>query len=186
MKLFKRNKLLLLGCAFLLAAVGSFGSFHYLIANNPAFVEAKNESFIRASSADEASLIAGYKVAQIGFLPQDFKVNPSIAVYDPNVIPDSTVVLPKRVMQVWSSQEMYPYIYLIQDPELDGIGNGGEDVLIHNVNGTRILTEADSKYPAILSFYWRDGDMAYALTATLTGSVDEATLIQIADSLKVD
>lgn len=182
MKSFNTSKFLLFGLLVVMVAAVTFFPVRSFLSNHS--VSADIPRFVKATTPEEASQIAGYNVAKLGFLPSDFYQNSIISVTDPSV-PDSKVTLPKRVEQTWSSHNKYPIISLIQDPKLGGIGDAeGENTTIHNVNGKKVLLEANSNRPAILSFYWREGDMAYVLFGTLTGSVNEEVLRQVADSLE--
>jgi len=85
-------------------------------------------------------------------------------------------------MQIWNSGEQDAFFCLIQDPSLAAIG-GGEKAEVCGIPGERKVLDAASNRPAILALFWRNGDMAYVLTDTLKGTLDEETLQKVASSV---
>jgi hypothetical protein len=143
-------------------------------------VETVQDTWI-VETVEEAECIAGYPVVTPGCLPESLlQQSHSIQVSQP-----MSDHLPKRVIQMWGSVSSQQVVFLIQDPELDGMG-GGEPFQVGEIICERWFREADDERPALLAFYWRDGDMAYNLCGTLTGPVDEDMMIEMMLSTKID
>lgn len=170
----KKVKTILAVLIVFVASAIAFASANALIKNDPVLAD-DGKPIVSVDSVEEASRLAGYQVSTPSFLPQGFENAPKITVHDTN--PD----VPKRVMQIWNGDKD-AFFLLIQDPSLDGIG-GGKEAEVCGILGESKLTEATSFRPAILSLYWRNGDMAYVLTGTLSGTHDEETLQEVASSV---
>jgi hypothetical protein len=174
------RKPILIGLVMIIVAIIAFASTNALLNARVASAdeENKSQSFSSAASTDEAARLAGYTVVTPGYLPPQFNKCPLITVHETNAH------LPKRVMQVWNSGEKNHFFYLIQDPSLDGIG-GGENAEFGGIQGERKYTASTEYRPSILSLYWRDGDMAYVITGTLKGALNEDELSKIAASVGI-
>lgn len=131
----------------------------------------------RAATLEEASNIVGYTVATPAFIPTGFKKQMNITVDKP--MGNSQM----RVTQIWSSGDKYPFLCLIQDPSLDGIG-GGEPVEVEDFRGVRLLSKANGDIPTGLTLFWREGNTAFLLVGTMTGELDEETIYRIAESVE--
>jgi len=174
MKCTGKVKTVLAGCILIAASIIAFTGANALLNNGPALAD-DGKPFVSVASIEEASRLAGYQVSTPTFLPQGFENTPKITVHDTNP------KVPKRVMQVWNADRDVFFLF-IQDPSLDGIG-GGKGAEVCGVPGESKFSEATSGRPAILSLYWRSGDMAYVITGTLKGTLDEETLQKVASSV---
>lgn len=176
MKYTRKEKIALAGCILLAAFFIGFTSADALLNESPAFAVDDGKSFVSVSSVEEATSIAGYQVSTPTFVPRGFQDTPEITVHDTNEN------IPKRVMQIWSADDKDVFLMLIQDPSLDSI-DGGKETVVCGVSGESRFFEATSSRLAMLALYWRIGDMAYCLTGTLKGTVDEETLQKVACSV---
>ena len=126
----------------------------------------------------EASDIAGYRIATLTYLPAEFKERQSIEVHEKKVGD-----LPPLVTQIWNSEEPGHFLLLQQDPNLRGLGNS-EPIEIRGVPGEKNYREPTGESLPILTLFWREGEMSFTLTGTLSGSLDEETMYKIAESVK--
>lgn len=133
-------------------------------------------AFVSVPSVEEATRLAGYQVSTPTFLPEGFEDTP-----DEITVEARYTNRPKVVTQIWSVDRDV-FLLLVQDPSLDGIG-GAEEAVVCGVPGERAYYEATSDRAAVLALYWRIGDMAYSLTGTLKGTLDEETLVKVACSI---
>lgn len=86
-------------------------------------------------------------------------------------------------MQIWGTFDLnYPFIVFVQDPSCAGIAQG-QPYKISDFQGERLFIQGKDRVPDRLVLYWRDGDMTYQIFGTLTGSINEDTLIRIANSV---
>lgn len=175
MKFTKRVKAILAICLLLATSAIAFTATNTLLPKEAAFAD-DERVVITVANIEEASLSAGYDVTGPNFIPDGFGNNPTITVHQ------TSPEIPKRVMQMWNSGERDSFFFLVNDPTLGGIG-GGEKAMVCGRQGERQLTEAANGRPAILSLYWKDGDMAYVLTGTVNENLSEETLERIVSSV---
>jgi hypothetical protein len=175
MKYTIRVKAILAVCLLLAASVIAFALTSTLLKNNTVLAD-DGASIVSVANTEEASQAAGYQVAAPTYLPPVFEKAPNITVHETNSNN------PKRVMLIWKTGEKGTFLLLVNDPSLDGIG-GGEKTIVCGVQGEREFSEATNDRPALLSLYWRDGDMSYVLTGTVNESLNEDTLEKIASSV---
>jgi hypothetical protein len=127
-------------------------------------------------SANEASGLVGYEVANPDSIPGSFTHHQISAVKTANKTG------PTVIMQQWTDGESQ--ITLIQDPDCTGIINGEKSV-INGITGERGYLETSGKAPPVVQYYWKVGNMGYVLFATLTDSLDQSTVEKIiTDTLK--
>lgn len=179
MKMFEGWKKIVSICFLIVTTVVSL--FIFNSSQNTHFVQEKDQAkeFSKPSTVAEASQSAGYRVSTLAILPKGFKEKQDISVSAISQNENS----PIRVTQIWSSGTKGQFLLLDQDPTLSGIGNG-ESTEINGFNGQKYLKEANGEVPPMLTLYWRDGDMGYALTGTLTELIDEETMYKIAKSVR--
>ena len=135
----------------------------------------QSQSLITVTNLEDASQLAGFQVSLPSFVPSQFGNYPKYAV---ETAPSGS----KRVTISWNTAIPNTYLFLTNDPILSGVG-GAETATVAGVQGQRKYTAAKSDRPAILTLYWRKGNMAYVLTGTLNNGIDEATLKKIAKSI---
>jgi len=180
MRLSRKRIVIIAACLLVAAVVVSFSLLSSWLNNRTALagepeVEAGRPGINQVETVDEASQIVGYRVVTPAYLPPGIK---SHKVY---VMERGPADMPKHVQQIWTFEDAS--LDLTQDPVLAGIG-GGEEFEICGVTGQRQLLEARGAMPyRSLVLYWRDGEMAYVLTGTLNGPLDEATIMKVAESI---
>jgi hypothetical protein len=124
----------------------------------------------------DASRIAGYPIVTLNNVPIDLQAPKNFEIWE---TPDKA----KATMQIWGTYDLnYPFIIFVQDPSCAGIIRG-QPFQIGNIQGERLLIQGKDGIPDRLVFYWRDGEMTYQIFGTLLGSVNEDTLIQLANSV---
>lgn len=174
-----KRKTVLIGITMLVIAIVAFTSVNAFLTSSKPAIAADDQPVTTAATIEEATRLAGYEVFAPSFVPSQFNSASKITVHK-----TTNSNLSKRVMQTWSSVEKDFFFYLIQDPKLSGIG-GGEKAEVGGVQGQRKYTAATPDRPAILSLYWQKGDMAFVLTGTLKGGLDEETLSKVVGSVGV-
>jgi hypothetical protein len=142
-------------------------------------------------SAEVASKIAGFEVAVPAYVPDGFQPGKFSISISGAGLPES--MRPKfnntKVQRVYTRQEDRDImILLIQSPQQFGIG-GGEPAEICGQTGERSFSPADpangQPYDK-LTLGWEKNGVYYALTGTLTGTLDEAEMEKIACSIGVE
>ena len=143
--------------------------------------EQKNVNYVRVDNNKQASTIAGYQVKIPTYLPEIFNDNSKcihiVRFKNINSVP---------VIQMWSAQDG-TQLYLISDPEAKGIAGGGDFFEIAGVHGERAYygKEIGREVPLLVLFWFND-TTTYTLCGTLSNSLDEATMIKIAESIITD
>ena len=181
-----RLKLALIGIALLVvSAATSFGVV--LLLYDPGAEATDNREtgpqLWNVSSVQEAESRTGYAIASLASLPAGFVQGENIIV---NKL-SSDHYQTHFVQQFWRSPND-PSISLMleQHPGLAGLGSG-QPFLINGVTGERELLPASppSRPHPMLSLFWKDGDTSYVLTGALAGTLTEAALLEIADSVSL-
>jgi hypothetical protein len=139
-------------------------------------------------SAEVASKIAGFEVAVPAYVPDGFQPGKYMIEISGAGMPES--MRPKfnntKVHRVYTWQEDKDImILLIQSTHPFGVG-GGEPAEICGQMGERAFSPADpangQPYDG-LTLGWEKDGVYYALTATLTGTLDEAEMEKMACSV---
>lgn len=142
---------------------------------------------ITTTSGEEASEVAGYRIAFPAFIPEGFERGKNIMVTQLGV-PGLTnpANLPRTVEIVWAwiEDDSVKFV-LTQSAKKFSVGNT-EPAEICGVTGEKGLMEAvPDRMPARLVLGWSDGNLYYSLYGTLAGPLDEEILTQIACSVAV-
>jgi hypothetical protein len=140
-----------------------------------------------ASSVQEAAGIAGYTLAEPGFLPVGFVPTSQIHIIQPKAPRPDSPRLPKYVTRSWTWEKDPSVGFLLtQDPKMSGLG-GGTATTINGVPGQQRLQGPNppAMRHSFLNLFWRDGQFGYLLEATLSGPLTEDVVRQIAASVKV-
>ena len=124
-----------------------------------------------------ASDNAGYEVATLSYIPNEFTKKPNIEVN--NRLGD----LPPVVTQMWSSDLPGHFLLLEQGPNLGGLNNS-KPTEINGIQGEKYYRETTAESPPVFALFWRDGEMGYSLAGTLNGTVNEETMYEIAKSVR--
>ena len=182
-----RLRLALIG--FALLAVSAVTSFSVvLLLYNPGAEAATDNpetgpQLWNVSSVQEAEGKTGYPIASPASLPAGFVQGENTIV---NKL-SSDHYQTHFVQQFWRlSNDTSKSLMLEQHPGLAGLVNG-QPFLINGVMGERKLLPASppNRPHPMLSLFWKDGDTSYVLTGTLVGTLTEAALLEIADSVSL-
>ncbi|MFC2005705.1 hypothetical protein ACFLVG_01940 [Chloroflexota bacterium] len=159
----------------------------------PTLTEEQQEEWVErgclaVSTIEEASRLAGYKVAMPtsipeSYLPGDFVLN---QLGFPPQLGGEWGQARRAVEQHWTWPDSPKInILLIQHPGTDQ-NIRGEPIEICGRSGGRGFFEAGNgrEYPFVV-LHWRDGDIFYSLGGSLVGTLTEETLHQIACSVRV-
>jgi hypothetical protein len=187
MRLRTTSKKVIAGCALTLAlgivaGVTSSCGADAQTGNEPGQgAETTEQRFWNVATVEETSALAGYPAAEVKFVPDGFVRAANIAV-----IKHPTEKQVFTVTQTWRlASDKAIEFNLVQNPELDGIGDG-QPIDLNGMTGEVAFTPAFEDRPELISFYWRDGEMAFVLTGTVGDALSEATLRQIAASITMD
>lgn len=156
----------------------------------------KGSTFV--DTIEKASRLTGYQVAIPAFIPESFAprviVNSSsFNIYQIGFGLSSTrtTEFPYDVLQ-WFVQtqgrsiQNEPFFMITQSRnKIQGVGGGEEPVDIGGNPGKKSVLPAVDKRPTRLGLSWNDGTMYYVMEGTLTGPLDEATLVKVASSMGV-
>jgi hypothetical protein len=130
------------------------------------------------TSVEEASKIAGFPAATVSNIPDDLKKLDLYAVYE----------VKKGVWEIaqqWGTPGKGPVVGLIQTVH----GRlAGEDLVAFtykNISGVRHFVPETDGNPGRIDMFWKNGDVGYYLFANLTGSLDENTVMEIANTVVV-
>jgi len=180
--------------AFTLVVVSAILSFAILNmvlvsgtkASERAEQELAEKGVVIVSSLEEASRIAGYQVSTPTFLPRNLECKRIrvVQLNNPYVLSGKSEPRPRPVEQHWVSQDGSSLL-LIQSPGMSDIDNlHREPIKIAGVNGCKLLYEATENVPAAIEFHWKVDGMGYAMCGTITESLDEQILLNIANSIQ--
>lgn len=138
---------------------------------------------------DEASQIAGYKLAFPALVPEGFERAENIFISQlgiPGVTDNPDPPRNAEITWTWEEDESVKFS-LTQSSRKFSVGNA-EPAEVCGVDGQRHYMEADEEHdmPARLVFGWSDGEMYYSLFGMLKGPLDEETLMNIACSVAVE
>lgn len=165
---------------FLGTSVGAYTVTNVFATENPSAPDNGGRSIV-VPTPEDAEQIAGYEAANPSFLPEDFGRG-SITVRLPF---EDSPEAHHTITQYWGSPTG-EVILLIQNPDLDGIIGGKPDT-VAGVTGERaIYPPRGSRRHEMIGFFWREGNMSYAISGSLTGSLTESDVRQVADSIKLD
>ena len=150
-------------------------------------------------TAEKASGLTGYAVATPAFLPEGFipRVWADSGIFMINKPGFGTTParddLPLEVNQYYSQNPdpkapRGPYFVLIQSTAGSGMVGGVPGNITINGNPAQksLVKATDSSVPDMLALYWGIGDIHCFMQGQLSSPLDEATLIEIAESMKVE
>lgn len=177
------KKSLLLGLSIVVIAGLTAFMICNVISNNVIRANAESEKreqpAIIVSTPEEASKIAGFPVTapatNFGANLLEYKIE----VIQLRIVsngPNS-----RSVSQNWTFNDG-SWVRLVQLPGLD-MPAAGTPFDFNNSEGRRVYIEGDNEMPPRVGFYWSNGDVGYCLSGTITDTIDENTLITMANSL---
>jgi hypothetical protein len=165
---------------FLGSMVGSYTVTEVLAGQSSAPPDNGGKDII-TPTVEEAEGLAGYKAAIPSFLPQGFERGNIVVGLPLHQITEDS----HTITQYWGSPSG-EYIILIQDPDLDGL-IGGEPITIAGGSGERgIFPALGNRSYEIVGFSWREGNMAFSVGGSLTGSLTEDLVRQVANSVEYE
>jgi hypothetical protein len=188
LSLTKRKMLITSLVIILIASIASFAVWKTVNDNYVTAQGASSEPATKASSVEDASRIAGYRVVTPNLALAGFEaseVNSEIWVVQLHTYsrgPES-----RSVEQDWTLKDgtWFTLVQLPRPGESIQSVQGGELVNIGSLIGKRIYFEAEYGVPPRVVFYWYDNDMRYSLGGTLTESLSEEMLIKLVQSVRV-
>jgi hypothetical protein len=151
---------------------------------------------------EKASRLTGYPVTMPAFVPEGFApwviVNSgtfNIYTLRRSAVPGSPASqlppFPYDVQQ-WFVQTQgrsianKPFFMITQSRnKIQGVGGSEEPVDIGGHLGKKSVLPASDNNTARLGLSWSDGTMYYVMEGTLTGPLDEATLVKVASSMRI-
>ncbi len=171
-----------------------FAGFIFLVSAcgpkaEPELVQPEGSGPWNVESIEEASEIAGYKVAFPAFIPEGFKRGKNIMIAQmgvPGLTDPANFSRNVDIIWTWIEDDSVMFV-LTQSAKKFSVGNA-EPAEICGVTGGKGLLEADpdNDMPARLVFGWNDGDLYYSLFGMLAGPLNEEILLRIACSVRVE
>jgi hypothetical protein len=161
-----------------------------------AAAQLKEKGYTLADTAEKASQLAGYEVATPAFVPEGFVAvmmditgGGTFALNKlgfglPNVPNVPIIVDQKYALSADPRAPHGPFFMLEQTTQPHGQVGTAIDIEIAGYPGKKILIPPDGRPPGI-HLAWTDGTRYYDLEGELTGTLDEATLLQVAASMSV-
>jgi hypothetical protein len=151
-------------------------------------------------TVEKASKLTGYPVATPAFVPDGFAPRVIVNSSSFNIYqigfnaprpgtPVSQPPFPYDVQQTYAQTQgrltNEPFFMITQSRNNIGIAGDKQPVDIGGHPGEKSLIPASGNSSARLTFNWINGTMHYVMMGTLTGPLDEATLIKVAASMRV-
>jgi hypothetical protein len=182
MKLNIKNTWLIYMVTFVLALFITFIAIQFVVPG--AHINAEDGGFNKkvacqvVSTAEEASKIAGFPAATVSNVPDDLKKPDLYAVYE----------VKKGVWEIaqqWGTPGKGPVMGLIQTIHGSLAGENLTTFTYKIITGVRHFVPETDRNPGRIDMFWKNGDVGYYLFANLTGSLDENTVMEIANSVAV-